>query len=450
MTIFYLTLRVVPTNKNPRVNDIAGALAHFWICTNNSQSALNQASFRAQQYEWHVVEVQDPPIEVTQNDFVGSDIGLDQYRHAQKNGIAMAFAAWSKDGRSSHGPVEMKRLDRFNLDLFLSEIKRLKKKGRCLHFDAGNRCLQAIDAHSIQRNGALSLIAENGHVYAISRNFEDVKRNSGRITYTKQGIGTVSTFRGFCEKHDSQLFKPIDTMPLMPTPEQTFLYAYRALCREAFVKENALDVYSKISEESRTHTAQYELFDSLRQGTELGLRNLVVQKRKYEGSLYSKSFSDIKSVIFCTNQKPSLVFSGLFYPDFDFHGNPLQDLADHNAIFSVMTFSFAPMTQGWGILFAWHSHSSAICMPFMRSLAAKIHEDGKLEDHLFRLVISNCENMAIGPEWWESIPDSVREIIMKAADHRADVFAPTEPNYLARGMHGLSPWRFESVISDMD
>ena len=364
--------------------------------------------------------------------------------------MAMVFTGWAKDGKSSYGPVKLERSDNFDLTLYLSESNRLKRNGRCLHYDAGSRCSRVIDAHSIQKNGSLSLIADNGHVYAISRNFGDVKHHRGGVTYTKQGINTVSTFRGFCEKHDSQVFAPIDTVLLVPTQHQILLYAYRALCREVFVKENALILLEKQAERNRGQTALYEFFDSMRRGTEFGLNNLLSQKRRYDESLSTRSFSDIRSVIFCTDQKPSVVFSGLFYPDFDFLGRQLQDLSDHSVTLDLLTFSFAPMTDGWGILFAWHSESSGACVPFMKSLATRIYEDSRPGDHLFRLVISNCENMAMCPQWWETLPAPARIAIEKAASYWVDIFAPTRHDYLARGLENISGWKFESVISDMD
>lgn len=450
MATFYLTLRVAPTPNNPHVNDVEGALVLCWVCDDTPQSALAKANFYVRRYNWDIVEVEVPPTETTQDDFTGKDLGLEQYKHAQENGIAMVFFVGAKDGKSSYGPVKLERSDNFDLALYLSERKKLKRKGRCLHYDAGSRCSRVIDAHSIQKNGTLSLIADNGHVYAISSNFGDIKRSRGGVTYTKQGIDTVSTFRGFCEKHDSQVFEPIDTVSLVPTQHQILLYAYRALCREVFVKENALILLEKQAERNRGQAALYELLDGMRRSTEFGLNNLLSQKRRYDEYLSARSFSDIKSVIFCTDQKPSVVFSGLFFPDFDFLGRQMQDLSDHSNTLDLLTFSFVPMDQGWGILFAWLSESSSACVPFMKSLATRIYEDRKLGDHLFRLVILNCENMAMRPQWWESLAERARIAITKAASYGADIFAPIRHDYLARGLENISGWKFESVISDMD
>lgn len=148
--------------------------------------------------------------------------------------------------------------------------------------------------------------------------------------------------------------------------------------------------------------------------------------------------------------EPAVVFSGLFFPDFDFLGRQLQDLSDHSTTLDLLTFSFVPMDQGWGILFAWLSESSGACVPFMKSLATRIYEDGKLGDHLFRLVILSCENMAMRPQWSESLAERARIAITKAASYGADTFASIRHDYLARGLENISGWKFDSVIYDMD
>jgi hypothetical protein len=450
MATFFLTLRVTPTARNAHVNDIEGALASCWVRDDTPQSALARAIFHVRRYDWDIGGIEDLPTETAQDDFAGRDIALEQYKRAQEGGIAIAFACWAKDGKSSFGPIKLKRSDNFDLAFHLCESKRLSRKGRCLHYDAGSRCSRVIDSHSIQKNGSLSLIADNGHVYAISENFGDFNRNRGGVTYTKQGIGTVSTFRGFCEKHDREVFDPIDTVPLVPTHQQILLYAYRALCREVFVKENALTLMEKQVERNREQEPIYELLESMRRGTEFSLKNLRAHKRRYDESLSTWSFSDIKSVIFRTGQEPSMVFSGLFWPDYDFLGRRLQDLSDLRATLDLLTFSFVPMFHGWGILFAWHSRSSNACVPFMRSLATRIHEGGRAGDFLFRLVISNCENMAMRPQWWESLIELDRIAVEKAASTSVDLFTPTRHDYLTRGMENISDWAFESVICDMD
>ena len=402
------------------------------------------------QYDWEIDEVEDYPAITSRGNFIGRDLGLEQYDIAQEHGMAMAFLAWSKDGQSSYGPLTLERSDDLQLDSYLSDIARLKREGRCLHFDAGSKCTKVIKAHSIQKSGSLSLIADDGKVYTPSKNFGDIKRQKGRIAYTKQGINQVSTFRGFCEKHDNELFEPIDNDPVIPTQEQIVLYAYRSICREICTKEISSSLFEGRVGQHKEHTVLHDVFDTMRIATQFGLDNLINQKRKYDDSLRRGAFGNIRSVLFCSQQAPLIVFSGLFFPQFDFLGRQLQDLSDHNSVLDLLTFSFVPMDNGWGILFAWHSDSSKAGVSFMRSLATIVHDSGELGDHVFRLVVSNCENMAICPQWWESLTEHDKSEMAKVASYQADVFSPTRPEYLTMGLMGISGWQFDHVISDMD
>lgn len=450
MKTYFLSLQVVPNAKSPYSNDIAGALASYWILADSAEAALARSRFMVRKSEWDVVAIDMAPTVATRNDFRGKDIGLQQYDLAQGRGVASVYAAWSKDGKSSYGPITMERTDAFDLESYQSEIQQKMRKGRCLHYDAGVRCSRIIDAHSIQKNGALSLIADAGNVYAISRNFTDVKKSRGGVCFTRQGIGMVSTFRGFCERHDTEVFAPIDTRPLQPTTQQVLLYAYRSLCREVFVKEGAFQSLEQQAQHNAANTGIHTLLSDMRQGTEIGLKNLRLQKQLYDESLSTETYSDVKYVVFHSAQMPTIVFSGLIYPHFDFLGRQLQDLGNKSQTLDLITFSFAPMSAGWGIVFAWHVRSGKTCLEFMKSLATRIAHDRNPGDHLFRLVVSNCENLAIAPQWWESLSQPSRSAVEKAASEMADVFSPIRSDYIASGLEGISGWQFDEVVSDME
>jgi hypothetical protein len=93
-----------------------------------------------------------------------------------------------------------------------------------------------VSAHSIQRNGqGLKQIAKNGHVF------------TGRPTEIRGtkvvpiGIGNASTFTGFCDLHDTEIFRPIEAEPNIFSHEQLFLLLYRPLAMEVFLKRAAME-----------------------------------------------------------------------------------------------------------------------------------------------------------------------------------------------------------------
>jgi hypothetical protein len=127
---------------------------------------------------------------------------------AQQSGITIVYVGWARDGKTTAAPMPLKRAQKFDLNAYVGKQKRLAQKGRCLHYESDNRCGAFINAHSIQKNGQLSTIANDRHVYTVSSNIGTLKMNDGRLALEKRGIGKGSTFLGFCERHDNQLFSP--------------------------------------------------------------------------------------------------------------------------------------------------------------------------------------------------------------------------------------------------
>ena len=83
-------------------------------------------------------------------------------------------------------------------------------------------CDKIIDAHSIQENGELSLIAQDGKVFHFIQNAQNGEKEKNEIKITK-----ASTFKGFCHKHD-QIFEPIDKKKCTSIEQENFLYSLRS------------------------------------------------------------------------------------------------------------------------------------------------------------------------------------------------------------------------------
>jgi hypothetical protein len=91
-----------------------------------------------------------------------------------------------------------------------------------------------VKAHTVSKSASLQHIARDGHVYQIAPNVLSLENNSGPLELKLVGTNRASTFTGFCRKHDDEIFAPIEKQQFRGTPEQCFLVAYRALCREVF------------------------------------------------------------------------------------------------------------------------------------------------------------------------------------------------------------------------
>jgi hypothetical protein len=331
------------------------------------------------------------------------------------------------------------------IDEYLKDIKRQKNVGRCLHYESGDRCNNIANAHTIQQGNLLSLIQEEGHVINISADYSDLKRSGGKLVAKRIGVNKVSTFLGFCQKHDNELFELIDNYPFFPSKEQAFLYSYRALCREYFTKENAIKVFENQASRTGLSNFQRHCLEASLLGSMAGFERIKYHKERFDKSLSSSCWKDIRYVSFNISERPTVLVSGAIFPDFDFLGYELQDLGDLEAILSMAAFFIAPTNSGWSFVFAWHSSSDEVCERLKRSLATCVYNKESLSDILFRCIFSWSENHAISPSWWGSLTKAEKEAVCERSLYMIHPEMPIRNDYLRVGLEGICKWKVESV-----
>ncbi|WP_223507877.1 hypothetical protein [Pseudomonas sp. BF-B-25] len=324
-------------------------------------------------------------------------------------------------------------------------MKQQSKKGRCLHYRDGIRCNEIISAHSIQKRGQLSLIAESGHVYRLNADLSTLKETDGRPLPKKIGLNRASTFPGMCKQHDNKLFSPIDDKPLAFDHQQVGLYAYRSICREYFVKENAAITLEEMITYPGLHFAQQRILRGASYGQMLGFQRLKRHKLIYDTALANGDFADFKFVIFESTSRCSLQASGLLFPDFDFQGRQLQDLGPDTKLLDLLTFFTAPTEKGWAFVLAWHESSSRTCQWILHSFFESVRSGSTPEDTLLRFSLACCENHAIRISWWDALPTLAKKQALDAMAEMADPTKGIRSDYLVAGCEGLADWSFDTV-----
>jgi len=331
------------------------------------------------------------------------------------------------------------------LNDFQRELKRQSQRGRCLHYSNGDRCNEIVSAHSIQKGGQLSLIAEEGHVYRLSADWSILQKTKGVPELKRTGVNRASTFVGFCKHHDNELFEPIDNFPLRPAREQIALYAYRSLCREYFVKENAVEVLTKMKDHPGLDEPSRDFLAASQVGHSLGFAGLKHHKSIFDAALSGSAFEQFEFTYFTSKSLCPVQLSGLLYPDYDFEGNQLQELGCHEKPLDLIAFFTAPIDDGWAFAFGWHVSSNRTCIPFMQSLARKAASGEKIEDALLRFTLSCCENHAVRISWWDGLHEALRAAAIERMFLMMHPNVPVPNNYLAIGCEGIANWQFEYV-----
>lgn len=97
---------------------------------------------------------------------------------------------------------------------------------------------EPIDSHSIQHNGILSIIADNGKVCFLS----ETTKNDEAFEYGIKTIGIsskASVFKCLCKEHDDRLFMDIEKRTYNKEPKQNFQFALKALLHSFWEKCNS-------------------------------------------------------------------------------------------------------------------------------------------------------------------------------------------------------------------
>jgi len=442
--MIYVEFDVIRVFQEGVPNDLRNVRAFCFVDSQDPEESARLARYKIEQSGWKVLQDRCIPTKVSQANFENREWGAEAYNRASQRGFAIVFVGVSEEqGSKDPHPVQLP----FQSEIDLAETFALRKKirvmGQCLYYRT-SECDEMIEAHSIQRSGVLSLIAEDSEVFVPSSSHTDLKRNNGRIVLRRRPIGGVSTFRGFCKRHDNEIFRPIDDKFLVPTTEQALLYAYRVLGREIAAKRDALRNYETQLENPGLTSATRKLISDMAIGTGHGLKNLMRQKEFFNASHRDRTFDDIRYVAFCTRTKPSIVFSGGLFPETGFYREKIQNLMGGNL--DQLFFSFAPMADGWAFLFTWHKKSDISSEAFLGSLAYSQRASDRIEDLLFGMILSVCENLAIAPRWMAARkPDEIRKL-ETATSSGVSVFASHEMRDIIDGVKGISDWEFDSVI----
>lgn len=313
----------------------------------------------------------------------------------------------------------------------LEASRRTRRERTCFHPDASaESCGSVIGAHSVQRSGGgLAAIALKGHVYGHKLDLGGIDKTGGRVAPKLIGIGDASTFTGFCDRHDSQLFKPLEDDAFHATQEQLALLGFRALCRDLMAKRSALALNPFLKE---TGDRALPLLDQLmwqrrmlehEGGNTLALIDLDHAADGLRDAIRSRDFSEIHALAYFFDRTPAMLASSPLTPEFDFEGRLLQDLNDQTITADVLTFSMIGDGDGGGAaVFSWIGEPPAV-LSFISSLERISTE--ALPHRLVQFTLECFENAFWSPTWWDSLDESTRTSLTDRMNAQLDGARPS-------------------------
>ena len=219
-----------------------------------------------------------------------------------------------------------------------------------------------------------------------------------------EGVRVASTFTGFCNLHDTELFRPLESKSFAGTSEQCLLLAFRSACREFYAKQGTLALEPTLRELDRGKSVEAQLrvqkqFDNLVAGTGLAVKDLQALKASMEACIAASDFTAVHAYIVALGAVPEFMASAMLNPEYDFNGRFLQSLGSPSPL-EWLSFSLIATDTGGAMVLTWIGESRVA-----EQLVESLHAipDGDLGDAIVRFAFEMTEDVYASPAWWDGL-----------------------------------------------
>lgn len=269
-------------------------------------------------------------------------------------------------------------------------------------------------AHTVQKNGGMAAISEENHVLSVKPVMKEMIATNGNPQPRRVGVNLASVFPGFCSYHDSELFKKIEGRTLQLEAETAFLFSYRAVAYEAFSKAAQQRFYTHLRDGDKgmpfwKQVQLQSLLYSMQVGIEIGLREIVDWKRKFDEQLLSGPQETFHFAIFRFDGILPVVACGAFHPEFDFAGARLQQLGQDTFPLDHIALTVTAFDGSTIAVFGWIGPVDGPARELVNSYQ-NVDENRK-GDALLRLLFIHTDNLFLRPSWWTELPDDQKRAL---------------------------------------
>jgi hypothetical protein len=296
-------------------------------------------------------------------------------------------------------PSDYKVFDKFNLkditeEDFSALMREVMKRGIesskfCWHPDASSTTCK-VDAagkiivsaaHSIQNNGVLSKIGEDGHVmgYALEK---------GDFEGRELGKNHASIFWGFCNTHDA-IFRPIEVNSYSATDEQNFLFAYRG-----FVV---------------SHHKKIEVSTWMNFGAQSD-NDIKENKKIFDDAIVKADYSVMETEVIELPAFYPIAVSSAFCLDFDFEGNPIRHSEERMENVFVTLF---PTTNRSYFLLSYFKKDKHL----YGNLGSQLRKRNNFKSDITMLIAAHTENVYFNPVYYQTFIGQYEETLKLITFH---------------------------------
>ncbi len=279
----------------------------------------------------------------------------------------------------------------------------------------------AIRSHAVQKNGWLSNIAENKHVMGVQRQiaaplFKSSPESPPEPTIVRIGLNEASTFWGYCNVHDTQLFDCIERQPFCKDNiNQVMAFHLRAMSFERVAKQSQQEIFSCLAEShgnalcSESMKSEVSIHEQMFEADSRYRWDLFWSDNKDERFKNEYSFRWIVipkniGVASVTMIPPMSAIMENRYMTAHKHKDGSYDVGRPS-----FSLSLIPYGQETHVVMCWHNDDTDFVAPWVHDLCTS--SGTALATVLNKCIFVKSEDFYVRPSLWDSLDDRVRDLV---------------------------------------
>jgi hypothetical protein len=256
-------------------------------------------------------------------------------------------------------------------------------------------------SHSIQRNGRLSIIEGdvNGNqcLYTITKSIPNDKHLLGDLMPI--GKKEASTFFGFCDYHDTDLFNPVENYPFDNSDKHLFLHSYRSFAHSHHRKNEDNKIYHDVNSDF-IQAMPKEWVDLMQEGIAMAIADSKKRKEQIDHFIENEIYDGLEYLVYEKKGLYPFAVSSQISPRVSYKNRPMNNHIDPLIPFSQPMITFLPDKDStFAIIAAFPDDEPGVNLLNELDAISGI----KLEKAITSLIIANCENTFFSPTFWNSL-----------------------------------------------
>lgn len=278
----------------------------------------------------------------------------------------------------------------------------------CFGFNRDECKNEIKSAHSIQNNRILNRISKDNHVYSIS---SKISKAGIEPMLKKLSKNKASTFFGFCDHHDTEIFKPIELAEYSEQPLQNFLFAFRALALEYHKKQRKLKTVCNMFK-NYPHQMLDEGSVYLYRTSQLDVRDHQHDYEIFKSDYLNDDFNRLRTIYRKLNFEIEFATCSAFSIQYDLNGKEINNIfSTSDEKMPSVYVNVYPIDGGTNIILSYHLEDEIKYQSYFDQLESL--SDENLVKHLNYLIIQYTENVFFSPTYVETLTEKQQDSLLR-------------------------------------